>query len=322
MNYDILCAGLATFDTLMSPVSVDLMSSDGAMAESVITGSGGDAVNTAISLAKLGTSVCIAACVGDDPFADIIEADLKCAGVRTDGLWRDRTLSTNSPVVLIDPDGNRHIIRTAKGGNRSFSRYHIPDTLLTRAKHIHIASINMLPELDGFPLAGLFETAHKLGITTSMDSSYDKEGLWMERIKDVLTNCDIFIPSMQEASNYAGSSDLDEITNCFSHYSLKYFGVKLGKSGVYVTDFREKHYLPSFYQHKPIDTTGAGDAFFAGFLAAYTRGLDLRSCAVLGSAQSASVLRSAGANRSSGNFSEAEQCIKENGYFLSVKGEA
>jgi len=83
------------------------------------------------------------------------------------------------PVVLTDPEGNRHIIRTAKGGNRSFAREHIDDALLAKTKHLHIASINMLP--------------------------------------------------------------------------------KLGEKGVYVTDFHEKYYLPSFYRQKPVDTTGAGD---------------------------------------------------------------
>jgi len=321
MEFDVLCAGLATFDTLIATVPSDLMSVDGAMAESVMTGSGGDAVNTAISLAKLETKVCIAALVGDDPFADIIERDLKNAGVCTDGLRRDPSLATNAPVVLIDPEGNRHIIRTAKGGNRSFAREHIDDALLAKTKHLHIASINMLPKLDGEPLADLFATAHRMGITTSMDASFDKEGLWMERIRTVLPHCDIFIPSMQEACNYAGSSSLDEITRCFSRFPLKYFGVKLGEKGVYVTDFHEKYYLPSFYRQKPVDTTGAGDAFFAGFLAGYVKGYDLRSCAALGSAQSASVLRMTGANRSAGTFGEAVRQISENGYSLSLSQE-
>ena len=178
----------------------------------------------------------------------------------------------------------------------------------------------MLPMLDGKPLAKLFAKAHESGITTSMDASFDKDGLWFERIKDVLPNCDIFIPSLQEASQYAGSCDLDVITRFFSRYPLKYFGVKLGEKGVYVTDFKETHHLPSFYRQKPVDTTGAGDAFFAGFLAGYIKGMDLLSCAALGSAQSSSVLRAAGANRSSGNYKEACTCARENGFILSFKG--
>ena len=60
MQYDVLCAGLATFDMLVAPVSLDIMTSDGTVAEEVRTGSGGDAV-TLISQQVLGLIKCSAA---------------------------------------------------------------------------------------------------------------------------------------------------------------------------------------------------------------------------------------------------------------------
>ncbi|MBC8536414.1 carbohydrate kinase family protein [Feifania hominis] len=316
MTFDILCAGLATYDTLLSPIPEDIMQKDGAIAQEVRTGSGGDAVNTAISLAKLGIRVCVCGCVGDDSFADIIQSDLERAGACADGLVREPGLFTNAPVVLVSPTGERHIIRTAKGGNRFFNSGHIARRLLENTRHLHIASVNMLPGLDGEPLAELFRTAHELGIGTSMDASFDREGLWLKRIEPALRHCDIFIPSYQEATHYAGSEDLEEITRTFSKYGLKYFGVKLGADGVFVTDFERRHFLPSFFRGKPVDTTGAGDAFFAGFLAGYLRDMDLPLCAALGSAQAASVMRAVGANRSAGSWEDAVSCLRENGYDL------
>ena len=320
MQYDVLCAGLATFDMLVAPVSLDIMTSDGTVAEEVRTGSGGDAVNSAISMAKLGVRVCVSGCVGADSFADRIQADLERAGASAEGLVRDSALFTNSPIVLLDSNGERHIIRTAKGGTRFFNLSHIPDHLLASAKHLHIASVNMLPKLDGAPLAELFARAHALGMTTSMDASFDKEGLWMKKIEDVLPNCDIFIPSLQEASKYAGSDSIEEITACFSRFHLKYFGIKLGAQGVYVTDFKHSYRMPSLYQGKPVDTTGAGDAFFAGFLAGYIKGYDLPSCAALGSAQSASVMRGIGANQTAGNWEDARALLEQAGYTLKKEG--
>lgn len=322
MKYDILCAGLATYDTILSPVSASLFESDGAMVDYVYTGSGGDAVNSAISMAKLGIRVCVAACVGEDSFAEIIQADLRRAGASTEGVVRDKNVFTNSPVVLVTDKGERHIIRTAKGGNRFFSRDHITRELLSEAGHLHIASINMIPMLDGEPLAELFETAHEMGLTTSMDASFDKSGLWMKRIERVLPHCDIFIPSLQEATHYANSNNLEDITEVFSKYSLKYFGVKLGADGVYVTDFKQKHFIPSLYEGIPVDTTGAGDAFFAGFLSGYVKSLDLKSCAILGSAQSASVISSVGANRSAATLAQSMNYLKDHGQTLyTLRGE-
>ena len=98
--------------------------------------------------------------------------------------------------------------------------------------------------------------------------------------------------------------------------NLKYFGIKLGAQGVYVTDFKQSYQMPSLYQGKPVDTTGAGDAFFAGFLAGYIKGYDLPSCAAIGSAQSASVMRGIGANKTAGDWNDACDLLQQAGYVL------
>ena len=131
----------------------------------------------------------------------------------------------------------------------------------------------------------------------------------MKKIEGALQNTDLFIPSYQEAVHYAGSGDLPAIRDHFARFPLKVFGVKLGASGVYLTDFSREIRLPSLYEGRPVDTTGAGDAFFAGFLAAYLKGCSLRECGLIGSAQAASVMRSIGANRSAGTWEEAMALI-------------
>jgi len=320
MKYDILCCGLAAYDTLLYPIDPDLMQKDGAMAQESRTGSGGDAVNASISLGRLGLHACLCALVGQDSFADLIQADVEKAGASAEGLVRDASVFTNAPVVLLDPSGERHIIRTAKGGNRQFALRHIPEDLMKKARHLHIASVNMLPCLDGEPLADLFAKAHELGLTTSMDASFDKDGLWMKKIEKVLPNCDIFIPSYQEAVHYADCETIAGIRDHFSGRGLKLFGVKLGAKGVYLTDFEQEWMLPSLYEGTPVDTTGAGDAFFAGFLGAWLKGYGPRDAGLVGSAQAASVMRQAGANRSAGSWEDAVCLIEKHGWKLEPAG--
>lgn len=316
-KFDVLCAGLATLDLSISHVDPKIMEKDGAMVDNIITGSGGDAVNASINMARLGIRTCLSACVGKDHFADIITEDLKAAGVDTSGICYNPEALTNCPVVLIEPSGERHILRLTKGGNRIFSSEHIPEQLLGESKHLHIASVNLLPCLDGEPLAQLFAKAHKMGLTTSMDATNDREGLWLERIKDVLPNCDIFIPSGREAIKYCnGETDILKMKEFFEQFGLKVFGVKLGEKGVFVTDYKHDVWMPSFYKGKPVDTTGAGDALCAGFVAGYIKGLDLASCAALGSAQAAAIISQIGANKGAVDYETAERIAIKNGYPL------
>jgi sugar/nucleoside kinase (ribokinase family) len=310
--YDIIAAGIATWDTLFSGVSSDLMEMDGLTAGGYSASSGGDAVNAGIVLGKMGMKTAVMGCVGEDDSADRIEADLKRAGVDS-CLYHDPSVHTAAPVILIDETGERHLVRVPGNGNTAFCRKMMDDSVLFDARHLHIASVNMLPGLDGKPLADLFAQAHAHGMSTSMDASGDRSGKWFETIRDVIRYCDVFIPSYQEARMYAGSDDLKQIVSFFSAFPLKIFGVKLGVKGVYLTDFQESFTLPSLYQGKPVDTTGAGDSFFAAFLAAWLKGYDLKSCGLIGSAESASIMKVRGANAGACGLKEALQIIENAG---------
>lgn len=311
-QYDVICAGIATWDTLFTGIEKDLMEIDGLLAKGYFASSGGDAVNASVSMARLGLKTAVCAAVGKDSAAQLIRSELEKDGVDCTWLYESEEFHTAAPVLLVDPEGERHIIRVPDNGNQFFTETMVSDELLDRAAHLHLASANVLRSLDGKPLGKLFQRAHARGLTTSLDASYDRLGNWMNNIEDALQNCDIFIPSLQEAEIYAASSDLDEICRFFSRYPLQIFGIKLGEKGVLVTDFREKVILPSLYHGTPVDTTGAGDAFLAGFVSAWIKGYDMTSCAFIGSAQSYSVLRAPGASRSAGTWEDALKLLEEN----------
>jgi len=309
-QYDVTVAGIATWDTLLSGIDEDLMSQDGIVCENYIGASGGDAVNGAINLAKLGMKVTLCACIGKDSAGQAIIDDLNSAGVNTDNVTYSDEHPTASPVLLIDKKGDRHIIRVPDNTNAYFTEEMVSDEVLRNSSHLHFASANVLRSIDGEPLGKLFKRAHELGLTTSLDASYDRNGNWMKNIETALQNCDVFIPSYQEAKIYAGSEDVDEIIRFFSKYPLKVLGIKLGEKGVVVTDFKNKHHVGTLLEGEVVDTTGAGDAFIAGFVAAWLRGYDLYSSAVLGSAQSAAILKCVGANKGAGTFEQAQELIK------------
>ena len=320
-QFDVICAGIATWDTLFTGVDKDLMEIDGILAKGYFAASGGDAVNAAVSMARLGMKTAVCAALGKDSAAVLVKNELLADGVDCSYLYESSDFNTASPVLLIDETGERHIIRVPDNGNQFFCEEMVSDELLEKAGHLHLASANVLRSLDGEGLTRLFERAKEKGLTTSLDASYDRSGNWMKNIEGALHHCDIFIPSLQEASIYAGSEDLQEICAFFSRFPLQVFGVKLGEKGVLATDFKETWKLPTLYHGIPVDTTGAGDAFLAGFVSAWLNGFDIPSCAYIGSAQSYSVLQAPGANRSAGTWDEAMRLLENNHIILRSRSE-
>ena len=321
-HYDALCAGIATLDILLYGPDASLFTKDTVKAESFLMANGGDASNTAVSLAKLGMKTVLSACIGDDETGKILKGSLREKGVYTEGILTVEGAKTSTPVLIVDPLGERHIIRIPESANAHFSDTSVSDGLLKRSGHLHVGSANVLKSLDGKPLARLLKRAKSFGLSTSMDVSYNDSKDTLADIEEALYSCDIFLPSIQEASQISGKESLRDIVSFFMKYPLKVFGIKLGKDGVYLKEGDEEVSLPSLYEGSPVDTTGAGDAFFAGFLYGYLNGYDLRSCGLLGSSQATSVLSDKGAVTGVYDIHQNISLIERSGYTLQKKEEA
>ncbi len=311
-RFDVVCVGTAAWDVLLTGIDKNVMNLDGQYAKGYFASSGGAAVNAAISMSRLGINTAVCALLGEDSPARLVLNDLELSGVNTDYVVIRQEIHTASPVILVDESGDRHILRVPDNGNQYLSREMISDEMMQQSRHLHLASANVLNRLDGEPLGDLFQRAHELGLTTSMDASHDRDGKWIHNIEAALHHCDIFFPSLQEASEFAKSTDIDEILRFFSSYPIRIFGIKLGENGAMVTDFKETWKRPTLFKEKPTDTTGAGDAFLAAFVAAWLKGYTLPSCLDIGSAHVCSVLHHPGANRSAGTWEDMKQVLRQN----------
>ena len=312
-RFDVVCVGTAAWDVLLTGIDRNVMNLDGQYANGYFASSGGAAVNAAISMSRLGINTAVCVLVGEDSPAGLVLNDLELFGVNTEYVIVRNDVHTASPVILVDESGDRHILRVPDNGNQFLSRDMISDEMLMQSRHLHLASANVLSRLDGEPLGDLFHRAHELGLTTSMDASHDKDGRWIHNIESALHHCDIFFPSLQEASEFAKSTDIDAIFKFFSAYPIKIFGIKMGENGAMVTDFKNTWKRPTLFKEKPTDTTGAGDAFLAAFVAAWLKGYSLPSCLDIGSAHVCSVLHRPGANRSAGTWEDMKQVLRVNG---------
>ncbi|MBN1917051.1 MAG: carbohydrate kinase family protein [Verrucomicrobia bacterium] len=291
---DVVCLGMIVADVVAKPVAGLPEQGDTREVDYLNLHNGGDTSNVAVNLAKLSVRSGIICKVGDDHFGAFLTAALRENGVEASHVIVDRNVATAACLALVRPDGERSFFYKGDANDRLTSG-DVDFDYVSRSTVLHTGGTLLLGGLDGEPLAGVLKEARRRGITTSMDVAWDTSGRWLGKIAPCLEHLDIFLPSHDEAREIAGLDEPEAIGRFFLNYGIGIVGVKLGPRGAYVTDGERAHFVPSLVKPRGIvDTTGAGDAFVAGFLAAHLRGWDLERCARFASAVSAVCIGSLG----------------------------
>lgn len=272
--------------------------------EELVCCPGGDALNSAVDAALLGESARLIGCVGNDLFGKFIISKLQQTNVDISMLRLDDLVPTSVSSYMVEENGEKTGATYRPGGNEALCLKDIPDSALKWADHLHLGSPMIQDGLDGGDNAELFRRAKSFGVTTSMDLVYDQDEIWLPKIEKALYHCDFFIPSDYEVSQVCGTDDIYRIKDLFSGYGIKVFGIKLGKKGVFLTDFSQDLMVPSAYKGTPVDTLGAGDAFFSAFNISWHKGNSLQRCAAIASCASACVLGNYGASTGMLNYEQ------------------
>jgi sugar/nucleoside kinase (ribokinase family) len=227
---------------------------------------GGSGAILACGAAKLGLRVAISAVVGDDLFGRYMREALTDANVDTTGLVVDATAQTGITVVLSGLDDRA--ILTMPGTIAALTAERIDPSLLTRARHVHVSSYYLQTALRP-SLPRILDEAHRAGATTSLDPNWDPSGSWDGGLLDLLPKVDVFLPNAMEATRSAHTSDLEAAARQLSTRATLVV-VKNGDRGAVAGEGDRLHTIAGTLI-QVIDTTGAGDSFDAGFLAAWLR---------------------------------------------------
>jgi sugar/nucleoside kinase (ribokinase family) len=144
----------------------------------------------------------------------------------------------------------------------------IPWDTLERVTHLHVGGWS-----EGHnPLAdqrAILARARDLGITTSLDVSLGHETERPARIRELLDHVDVFLPNAAEACWITGADTPDAALDALADL-VPTAVVKLGPDGVIAASGQIREQA-SAYEVPIVDTTGAGDAFAAGFLHGHVR---------------------------------------------------
>jgi sugar/nucleoside kinase (ribokinase family) len=215
---------------------------------------GGAGANTAAWLARAGVEVTLIARVGDDAAAGLALSSLDGVELRVDP---DPVLPTGTCIVLVSPGGERTMLPDP-GANTSLSPDHLPSDVFVEDAVLHVSGYSLMrPGSRGAALTAM-DRARDAGMLISVDPSSAAllidDPAFLDRARPV----DLLLPNADELAALGG--DLP---------GVKEFVVKLGRDGARWSDGARNLMTKAVRVDEVIDTTGAGDAFAAGFLSVW-----------------------------------------------------
>ena len=312
--YDVACVGILVADAICKGVKglpekgkLDLL-------PSIKLYSGGCAVNTGIDMAVMGAKVALIGKVGADGFGSFLKGSLVSKGVNVDGLVEAEGEDSSSSIVLVDESGERSFLH-CKGANDTFCYEDVNFDVIENSKIVFVAGTMLMNKFDGEDCAKVLKRAKEMGKITALDTAWDGTGRWMSVLKPALQYVDYFIPSIEEAIELAGGeTDHKKIADCFFDCGVSHVAIKVGKDGCYFRESKdaEGKYVAPFMRENPVDTTGAGDSWCAGFLYGLANGKSMEESCLIGNAVGAHIIMEVGASTGAVPYAEIEKFIKEN----------
>jgi ribokinase len=238
---------------------------------------GGSAANTVVGLARLGCRVGFIGKVNCDKEGDMLLTDFVKEGVDTAGVIRAKQGKSGSVMGFVDKEGARALYIDS-GVNDSITLAEIKPEYASRARFLHLTSF--VGEKSFQAQKNLLKT-----LPTTVKVSFDPGALYARkgfaRLEPIIRRTYVLMPNSLELELITGKADYCRGADFLIGKGVRIVAVKLGEKGCYVTDGRERHQTEAF-KVKVADTTGAGDAFCAGFLYGLLNEKSLHECGRLG----------------------------------------
>jgi len=266
-------AGTLVADLIIRPIRVWPSKSQNVLVDHIEILPGGAVANTGMALARLGVPVSAFAAVGEDNIGKVIRDSVRRWAAR-DTITVLGSTRTTASVVAVAEDGDRCFL-SAPGACDQFTLTpeQVESEVALGSRALHVGYAMILPMLDGEPLRELMHRASQLGALTSLDVTYFDGRPWPDLLK-LMPEIDLFCPSLLEACAITGKSNAADAATALVEAGVrKFVSVTDGARGALIDVVGEGQGFIPAHATTVVDTTGAGDAFVAGVLAAWYRGL-------------------------------------------------
>lgn len=274
-DWDLITVGDVFVDLVMTGFPAWPKPGEESFAEKLHREAGGGAAITACGVARLGLKTAIIAAVGFED-SEWFRQRISSCGVSTELLTGHPTESTGLTVSVSTAEDRAYF--TCRGANSI-----LPETVgsaknltaMRNARHVHFAY-----PIDHEFLMAITEELHAAGCRISIDVGWQTDWLTHPTALDALRTVDMFMPNDREAELVTGENDPGKMLRWFESRGIRAI-IKMGSKGSAMLDGKELifgHPVPV----APVDTTGAGDCFDAGFIYGWLRGDPPPRCLEIG----------------------------------------
>lgn len=293
--FDIVSVGNATIDVficvkgkvkdkhLMLPVGTKKE------IESIFYATGGGATNTAVGFKRLGLRTGALVAIGNDPGGNIVLRELRKEGISTGLVSRLEHYNTAYSAVLTGFGGDRIILVYGGATKHLGEERHIRWAMLAQTKWMHISSFHSEPKI----LKKILEFAESKDINVSFNPGKSEIALGLKKLSPLLKKVDILLLNKEEAGSLTKEKNVKKQLKKLQMF-VPIVVVTEDKNGSHAFD-GTTYYQKAAYKGKIADTTGAGDGFHSGFVAAIVKGKSIERALDEGTANAQSVIMHLGA---------------------------
>lgn len=304
MSVEIVAIGRANMDI---EIIVDKIPSEGQhiISRKATVSFGGSAANFASQVAHLGPKIGLVACIGSDYNGRVMINHLSDIGVEVSRVQTLQNQPTGLFIIISDSKGGRTII-AEHGANKFLDRLDrriFDDNYLLKTRTVHVAG--------GFPnmIDIVIEIATTDGLIFSFDPGRTSDIVDFQK---VLRNTDLLFVNQEELKRYFKISATEKNLRAFAKRFPGIIILKQGSKGAIATDGFE-YYHSDVFDVSVVDTLGAGDAFAAGFVTAWTRSENIEQALNFANAVAALTITKRGAQEGQPTLDEVSKLMRKYG---------
>ena len=237
---------------------------------------GGAPANVMAAMAKLGARTAFIGKAGNDMHCRFLKETLEQCGINSTGFTLSDDYFTTLAFVDVKADGEREFsFARNHGADKMLEKEDVPLEMIRSSGILHIGSISLTDEPARSTTLFAVQKAKEAGCVISYDPNY-RASLWKSKelakkqMRSMIPYADLMKISEEEMQLLTGENDYQRAAEALMQGGVKIVVVTLGKLGAYVQT-KQGGTLVKGFQNKAVDATGAGDAFWGGFLFQFSR---------------------------------------------------